>query len=78
MSDIKMVDVLIHIDETLGKPTRDEIRQTILDKPGVLAAMIHDDKPHLLNIEYNPDEVTSGGLLDAVTSTGVHAELVGL
>jgi len=78
MTDVKMVDVLVHIDEELGKDKREDVRDVVLKEAGVMAAAFHDDKPHLLNVEYDPDKVTSAALLKLVTDQGCHAELIGL
>ncbi len=74
----KMVDVMVHIDPETDHAQREDLRDLILKHKGVDAAVYHDDKPHLMVIEYDPDEVTSQQLLEIVTDRGVHAELVGL
>jgi hypothetical protein len=38
----------------------------------------HDEKPHLMIVEYNPDAVAARELLQLVLDQGVHAELVGM
>ena len=74
----KMVDVMIHIDPETQHSERESLRDSILEKKGVDAAAYHDDKPHLMIIEYDPGEISSEELLSVVTSKGIHAELVGL
>jgi hypothetical protein len=74
----KMVDVMIHIDLDIGHQNRENLRDLILNHEGVDAAAYHDEKPHLMIVEYNPDQVSSQELLDIVKSQGVNAELVGL
>ena len=74
----KMVDVLIHIDPETSHDERENLRDLILSQNGVDAAAYHDDKPHLIIVEYDPDQVTSEKLLEVVTNKGIHAELVGL
>ena len=75
---MEMVDVTVHIDETVGHERRTEITDTVRGHRGVMAVAHHDEKPHLMIIEYNPDEVTSQELLQVVLDQGVHAELIGL
>ncbi|MDH3325128.1 MAG: ATP-binding protein [Gammaproteobacteria bacterium] len=77
MSD-KMVDVMLHIDETLQHAELESIRDDILKMNGVMAADYHDEKPHLMIIEYNPDDVNSSDFIEKVKIKGVHAKLVGL
>lgn len=45
---------------------------------GVMGVAHHDEKPHLMIVEYNPELVSSKELLQLVLGQGVHAELVGL
>jgi hypothetical protein len=76
--DIKMVDVTIHVDETLSEQTREELADMIRAQKGVIGLGSHADKPHLFVIEYNPEETNSSDLLKLVKEQGVHAELIGL
>ncbi|MFK8027602.1 MAG: ATP-binding protein [Gammaproteobacteria bacterium] len=76
--DTKMVDVLIHIDPETNHEEREFLRDLLLKHNGVDAASYHDDKPHLMIVEYDPDEVSSKQLLDVVTKHNIHAELIGL
>lgn len=75
---MEMVDVTIHVDETIDHERRTEIADTIRAHKGVMAVAHHDEKPHLMVIEYDPDTVTSQELLQIVLDQSVHAELIGL
>lgn len=75
---MEMTDVTIHIDETTDHERRTEIADTIRAHKGVMAVAHHDEKPHLMIIEYDPDTVTSRELLQIALDQGVHAELIGL
>lgn len=77
-TESKMVDVMIHIDPDTDHDEREYLRDMLLKQSGVDAAAYHDDKPHLMLIEYDPDEVTSQQLLNVVLKRGIRAELVGL
>ena len=74
----KMVDVMIHIDPETTHSDREMLRDSLLQQSGVDAAAYHDDKPHLIMIEYDPDVVTSETLLKVISDKGIHGELVGL
>ena len=74
----KMVDVTLHIDENITHEDRENIRDSLLDLDGVLAAACHDEKPHLVIVEYNPDIIKSSEFLKVTQDRGLHAELVGL
>ena len=74
----KMVDVTLHIDENTSHDEREGFRDSLLAMEGVMAATFHDEKPHLIIIEYDPDVVKSVMFVQAATDYGWRAELVGL
>jgi len=74
----QIADVTIHIDETLDRAKLEKLRDSLLGEAGVMAADYHEEKPHLMIVEYDPDRNNSGNLLKVVTTQGVHAELIGL
>ena len=74
----KMVDVTIHIDETVAAEKREGIQDRLRSLDGVMAAASQDQTPHLMVVEYNRDLIDSRKILDTVTDTGVHAELIGM
>jgi hypothetical protein len=75
---MEMVDVTMHIDETVDHNRRVKIADTVRAHNGVMAVSHHDEKPHLIIVEYDPNAVTSKQLLQLVLDQGVHAELIGL
>jgi len=75
---MEMADVTVHIDETLGNDKLTMIAGTLRSHEGVMGVAHHEDKPHLMIIEYDPDRVSSADLLQVVTDQGIHAELIGL
>ncbi len=75
---MQMVDVTIHIDETVDHNRRTAIADTVRTHKGVAGVAHHDEKPHLMIVEYDPEAVTAQALLQVVREQGVHAELVGL
>ncbi len=77
MSD-KMVDVTVHIDESIDAEARAGVQNRLLEMAGVLAATSHDERPHLMVVEYDPERTSSQAILAEVQASGVHAELVGL
>ncbi|MCB1876374.1 MAG: ATP-binding protein [Chromatiales bacterium] len=76
--DMKMVDVLVHVDETLENHDRGRLQDHIRELDGVLAVSSQDKRPHLISVEYDPDRTSSQSILAQVHSDGLHAELVGL
>ena len=76
MSDL-MVDVTLHIDENTTHDEREAFRDTLLALDGVMAAACHDEKPHLMLIEYDPEIINSIEIVNAAKKSGFHAELIG-
>lgn len=73
-----MVDVLLHIDETTTADEREDIRDALLSKKGVMSADCRDDRPHLMIVGYDPDNIKNSDLIAIVQNRGYHAELVGM
>jgi hypothetical protein len=76
--NIPIVDVVLHIDETLDRQRRSQIEDALRAMDGVVSIHNPDDRPHLCVIAYNHDKTSSAALLRTVTNEGVHAELIGL
>ena len=77
MSDY-MADVTLHIDENTTHDEREKFRDVLLAMDGVMAAAYHDEKPHLMIIEYDPKVVNSIDFVNTARNSGFHAELIGL
>ena len=73
-----MADVVIHISESVDHDRRTEIADAIRGQTGVMGVAHHDEKPHLLIVEYDPASVQARDLLQVALDRGVHAQLVGL
>ena len=76
--EIKLVDVMVHVDESIDKAARVVMEDKVRGLDGVVSVGQHDDKPHLMVIEYNPDKTSSTDILALVKDQGVHAEIIGL
>jgi hypothetical protein len=74
----KMADVTIHIDEAVPAEEREGLQDRLRSLDGVMAAASQEHTPHLVVVEYNPDLIDSRKILDTVTDSGVHAELIGM
>jgi hypothetical protein len=75
--DTKLAEVTFHIDEGTSHEEREKFRDVLLSMGGVMAASYHDEKPHLMLIEYNPDVINSIEFVNAAKKHGLHAELIG-
>ncbi len=78
MSDIKLVDVTIHIDKETDADTREKIDAALRALRGVVSVHMPNEEPHLLVVEYNPDDTTSTHMLTTVRELAGHAEMIGL
>lgn len=76
--DTRLADVTLHIDEDTSHEDREKFRDMLLAMNGVMAAAAHDEKPHLLLIEYDPAVIKSIEFVNAAKKQGLHAELIGL
>lgn len=74
----KLAEVTLHIDEDTSHDERESFRNVLLAMDGVMAAAYHDEKPHLMLIEYNPDATNSIEFVNAAKVHGRRAELIGL
>ena len=74
---IKWAEVTLHIDEETAHDQRESFRDRLLVKDGVIAASCHDERPHLMLIEYDPEIINSKEFLAEASNTGLHAELIG-
>ena len=75
--DTKLAEVTLHIDEDTPHDERENFRDVLLALDGVMAASYHDEKPHLMLIEYNPDVIQSIEFVNTAKKHGFHAELIG-
>ena len=74
----KMVDVILHVDEDISGELKEELRDSLLQLNGVLAANYGKDTPHLINIEYDPETINTGEFVKLAQSRNLHAKLVGM
>lgn len=73
-----IVDVMLHIKESLQKPVLDSIIDGLLMQQGVTTACYQDGTPHLMIVSYDSETTSSSKLLESVESKGLHVKLVGL
>ena len=73
-----LVDVTLHIDETLNTEQRGTIEESLRALDGVVSVHNPDKTPHLTIVEYDPEAMDSQKILQRVFDQGAHAEMVGL
>ncbi len=70
-------NVIIHIDESLSRQEINQMEQNLGEVGGILSACVHENTPHLMVVDYDPNTVSSTGLLQTLQGRGLHAELIG-
>lgn len=73
-----LLDVVLHIDESTTHDEREDLRDLLLNKKGVMTADCSDDRPHLMIVGYDPENIQNHDLLATVQNRGYHAELVAM
>lgn len=73
-----MADVVVHINESVSHEQRMAIADHVRAHKGVMGVSHHDEKPHLMIVEFDPNQVHAKDLLQITLDQGVHAQLVGL
>ncbi len=74
----KMVDVTLHIDEDTTHEERESLRDSLLATTGVMSADYRDERPHLMIVGYDPEDVAPQVFITAAQRRGYRAELIGI
>jgi hypothetical protein len=69
-------DIVIRIDETLDDARIRELELELGGEDGVYDARIHEKRRHLLVVDYDPDQVQPGSIVQSVRDRGLHAEMI--
>ena len=75
--EIHMSDIMLHIDEELNSREQHILEDQMRSQNGVIGLGYHENRPHLMIIEYDKDSTTPQSLLHTVHDYGLHAELIG-
>jgi len=75
MSDIKVVDVTLHIDNNLDSAIREAVEKQLRTVNGVISVHMPADKHHLVEVSYNPDEVTAQNIEHTINELAGKVEL---
>ncbi len=73
-----LVDLLIHVNETLAAHERNSLEEELRQVRGVVAPRFSGTTSHLLLVAYDPEEADSHSLLNRVKGSGYHAQLIGM
>lgn len=75
---MSIVDFMIHLKPELHLNERAELEAEIGDMNGVMSAHFSPGHPHLMEVAYDPDVVTSNTLMGRVSERGIEAHKIGL
>lgn len=73
-----LVDLLIHINETLEAIDRVYLEEELRKANGVIAPRFNNKTPHIILVCYDPQEISSHNILKRVKDNGYTAQLVGM
>lgn len=75
---MSIVDFLIHTKPELPENERVELEIEIREMDGVMSACFSSSHPHIMEVTYDPDVVTSSLVMACVSQRGIEAQKVGL
>jgi hypothetical protein len=78
MMDISVVDVMVHVDESIPSEEMHKLEEVVRTDACVISACTSHDDPHMLLVTYNPACTTSGNVVHMVQAQGIHAEIVAM
>lgn len=76
MMDISIVDMMVHVNETIPAERMHELEDVVRTDHCVISACTSNS--HTLLVTYNPACTTSSNVLHMIQAQGMHAELIGL
>lgn len=71
-------DIVIRIDESLDEAGIRELEHELEREEGVYEACVHENRRHLLLVDYDPDRVQPDHIVQSVRARGLHAEMIHL
>lgn len=78
MSDINIADVTLHIDNDLDTTIRTAVEKELRGLKGVISVHMPADKPHLVEVAYNPMDVKATHIEHSIRELAGHVEMIGL
>jgi hypothetical protein len=71
------VEIVVHVDESLGADERNELVQHLVSIDGIEAAEFCPLRWHLMLVQYDRELINSHDVLGRVHAYNIHAELIG-
>lgn len=73
---MKITDMIMHIDDSLGERSRRHVERVITGQHGVLHAHFNEQRPHLMLVAYDTDRTNSFEILNNMLCHRLCAERV--
>ena len=71
------IEIIVHVDETLGEPRRADLVNSLERMNGIKSAEFCPLRYHLMLVNYDRNLLDSQDVLTGVVSNNIHAELIG-
>ncbi len=71
-------EILIHIDEDLTAEQQEELLKSFGNRAEGMHAHMHAQKPHMMFVAYDPEELCPHDLVGIAKESGVHAQVIDL
>ena len=71
-------EILIHIDEELTEEQQAELLRAFGNRPEGMHAHLHAQKPHMMFVAFDPEELCPHDLVAIAEESGVHAQVIDL
>jgi hypothetical protein len=71
-------EILMHIREDLTAAQQEELLKSFGNRSGGMHAHMHAEKPHLMFVAFDPEELCPHDLVEIAEESGIHAEVIDL
>lgn len=69
-------DIVIRIDEDLDEARIRKLEVELEREEGVYEASVHENRRHLLLVDFDPDRVQPDHIVQSIRAHGLHAEMI--
>lgn len=74
---MQQANMVVHVDENLGEPSRRIIERSLTERKGVIDAHFNDKHPHLVLVSYDTEHASSFDILSDMSEQHLCAERIG-
>jgi hypothetical protein len=69
--------LVMHIGNNLSFDTRRQVEHNVMHQEGVASAYFNESRPHLMVVEYDPQQINSFKIMKEVHNNALHAARIG-